>query len=148
MNNTTTQTTGPLPRNPQPYPVLAGRYALAVARVWDLQEIKAGGARPGQAPECIFDTEDGLRLIISRERNPDGLVNLHMSMSAQEGALPALGITDRPALVHLAVNRLRWIRGSVPMGNVIIWVSQGAILHFIFEEKQKGGNHVGSHFIN
>lgn len=75
-----------IPISPQPIVLLQARYSQAVARIHDVGDVMVGAvARPGERPECVFDTETGLRLIVSRERLIDGRVIVHLSASAHEG---------------------------------------------------------------
>lgn len=72
----------PLQFVPEPLGVLQACYPAAVRAVCDA----AGAAlaphrRPARKRQHVFDSEDGLRLIISRERMPDGHVGIHMSAS-------------------------------------------------------------------
>lgn len=75
-----------LPIEPKSYDELKARFPEALVRVWDADYIgkfgKFGGQvdRPGLHPEHVFDTDDGLRLIISRDKHDDGLF-LHVSCS-------------------------------------------------------------------
>jgi hypothetical protein len=58
------------------------RYSACLREIHDVEAIQYSGAkRPGEMPEHIFDFNDGTRLIVSRERFPDGKVWLHVSAS-------------------------------------------------------------------
>src|ERR1051326_8143577 len=69
-----------LPFSPQPLATLQGRYAAALAHVFDC---RAGvpRPRPGELYSNVFDSEDGMRLIISLEQYTPNLM-LHVSASA------------------------------------------------------------------
>jgi hypothetical protein len=72
----------PVPTNPEPLPALRARYARALEHVYDVAGIRDRGLiRPGEVPANVFDFDDGLRLIISREKLLDGEVTLHVSAS-------------------------------------------------------------------
>ena len=72
----------PIDYDPRPLPELQARYAAALEHVFDAQRIKTAGAiRPGECAANVFDFEDGLRLICSRERMPAGEIVLHVSAS-------------------------------------------------------------------
>ena len=71
-----------LPFNPEPLVALQARYPRALEVVYDQQEIaERGGIRPGQVPANIFDFDDGLKLIVSRERDLDDDAILHLCAS-------------------------------------------------------------------
>jgi hypothetical protein len=74
-----------VPMNRQPLAELKARYPAAVAEVIDVRAIIDGLRLPPSAePKHVFDTEDGLRLIISMERMPDGKVGTHISASLHD----------------------------------------------------------------
>ena len=54
-----------LPFNPQSEKILKDRFHLAIRDVYDVMSDKL---RPGINPNCVFDFEDGLRMIISKEK--------------------------------------------------------------------------------
>lgn len=56
----------PLPFIAEPIELLKARFPKCLARIWNPNEINAGGPRPGQFREYIFDFEEGLRLLISK----------------------------------------------------------------------------------
>lgn len=73
----------PIPNTPEPLATLQARYPRCLDHTYDQAAIRdRGGIRPGEVAANVFDFEsDGLRLIISRERSPDGIVTLHFSAS-------------------------------------------------------------------
>lgn len=109
-----------VPLNPEPIDALRRRFPAAIAEVIAHEDIFSGRRpAPSGEPAHVFDTEDGLRLIVSMERLQDGCVGTHISASFHtlEGAgLPwhdaqawifktfaALsGDTRRPRLVAVA----------------------------------------------
>ena len=63
------------------------RYPLALAKVWDVESIEMGTEQsPALDPSCRFDFHDGMRMIISRNRMPDGEIVIYVSASAQMGS--------------------------------------------------------------
>lgn len=75
-----------VPLNPQPLPELRARYQAAVADVYDQADPRMFTEnRPGLNPAHVFDFEDGLRLIVSRERTRRGTVGIHISASLLPG---------------------------------------------------------------
>lgn len=59
------------------------RYSTALVKIYDMLEVELHPSiAPGGKPEHVFDFEDGLTLIISRERTPHGQVVTHCSASS------------------------------------------------------------------
>ena len=56
-----------LPFAPETIESLQKRLPVAFARLWSVEQISKTGDRPGLYREYVFDTEQGIRLIISRE---------------------------------------------------------------------------------
>lgn len=72
--------------DPQPVSTLRERFQDALAEVFDIESIRLGvGVRPSDCRKCVFDFPDGLRLIVSKERMPDGALFRHFSASAHPG---------------------------------------------------------------
>ncbi len=72
----------PIPNTPEPLSSLQARYPHALEHLYDVSDIVArGGIRPGECATNVFDFEDGLRLIISRQLFPDNVEVLHVSAS-------------------------------------------------------------------
>lgn len=72
----------PVQNRPESLEALKARYGRALEHIYDQAAIEHGGAiRPGEVAANVFDFEDGLRLIVSRERMPDGDLVLHLSAS-------------------------------------------------------------------
>ena len=70
-----------LPFKPETIEALKVRYPAALERVFDVRELTGPvDDRPGLKREHVFDFEDGLRLIVSREMHDRGLC-LHLSAS-------------------------------------------------------------------
>ena len=66
----------------EPVTSLRARYAASLNHVYDVAYIRDhNGIRPGEVAANIFDFEDGLRLIVSRDACPDGRQVLHYSAS-------------------------------------------------------------------
>lgn len=69
-----------LPFQPEPLTALRARYAAALVTVFDCRK-GVPRPRPGELRGHVFDCEDGLRLIISRDRESDSGLFLHLSAS-------------------------------------------------------------------
>lgn len=91
------------PYAPEPLEALQARYAAALEVVFDATAIIEGRAdRPGMFRANVFDFEDGLRLLISRERMPgSALLVLHVSASFR----PECRIADEMRLLSLTMSR-------------------------------------------
>ena len=76
-----------VPWRPEALSVLQSRYAAAIANIYDIEAIDAGHQpRPSNQPQHVFDWADGLRLIVSRDRFPDGRTAIHVSGSLLSGS--------------------------------------------------------------
>lgn len=76
-----------LPFKPEPLAAMRARYPEAVKDVMDYESYVLGTIqRPGQSRRHVFDHEDGLRLIFSRDSSDKGLVFLHASASIESGS--------------------------------------------------------------
>ena len=74
----------PVPFKAEPLGQLQARFPRALQKVFDQFAIESSGAtRPGQLQANVFDFEDGLRLIVSREQRVSGQIVLHVSASFQ-----------------------------------------------------------------
>ena len=70
-----------LEHDPQTIEVLRARYGAAVETAWDTDLLPE--ERPGFHRSHVFDSKDGMRLIISRERYGEREY-IHVSASARE----------------------------------------------------------------
>lgn len=78
---------GRLPFQPEPIASMRARYPAARKTLYVQEDVAAGRqVAPSGLRQHVFDFEDGLRLIISRDRDPTGLVVMHLSASAQDGS--------------------------------------------------------------
>lgn len=102
----------PIPITPESLGVLRARYPRALEYVYDQLEIARDGViRPGEVASNVFDHEDGLRLLVSRERTPKGQVVLRVSASFPEQCRMA----DEMRLLAVATPKSRimqmWLDG-------------------------------------
>jgi hypothetical protein len=120
-----------VPWTPEPVPVLHRRYPAAVAELIDHLDV-AQGRRPAPSgdPAHVFDTRRGLRLIISRDRLPDGRVGVHVSASWYR----TLTANAKLESLHAEISASwRAISGSTrPLE--FIGISGGAVPHFFVEQ--------------
>lgn len=68
----------PMPFQPEPLNALKARYAKALAPVFNFMDTQIKPA-PGMKREHVFDFENGLRMIASREYHGQGKTYLHLS---------------------------------------------------------------------
>jgi hypothetical protein len=74
--------TKPLEIQKEAVKALAARYSLALTPIYDPALVNEGKLiRPGQRRRHVFDSDFGIRLIISKERCPNDSVSLHVSAS-------------------------------------------------------------------
>jgi hypothetical protein len=134
----------PVPNTPEPLRNLQDRYHKAVAYIYSVDSIREGAIRPGEIAANVFDFEDGLRLIISREccEGFNGTV-IHFTASFPSDCQIANEM--RSKLARISKDTLFWeFINSVPgrfaelSGDhrkaVLVGVSSGAIPHWVIEE--------------
>lgn len=74
-----------LPHQPENLASMRDRYGAAREPLYDQVAVSEGRqAIPGELRPHVFDFDDGIRLMVSRERTPDGDVVLHLSASVEE----------------------------------------------------------------
>lgn len=113
--------------NVQPWESLQARYADAIRDVYDQSAIVEGRVEPpsGRA-QHVFDTPDGVRLIVSRERVSNGMTVIHISASRFKGTwapvVPILCAEVATAFAKVAKVRSAEMR--------FLGMSEGGIPHF------------------
>lgn len=121
-----------MPVNPQALHVLQFRYPAAVKERIAAIDTMPGGHLPAPSgnPAHVFDTVDGLRLIVSRELHPNAKTVVHISASFNTPEIAA-----RPAAELMAWIVATWQRiaqsTAVP---VLVKVSDGGVPHFVVEQ--------------
>lgn len=105
-----------LPFKPQPIDTLKARYPAALRKVFDCTK-GVPRPRPGELYSLVFDCEDGIRLIISRDRETESDVFLHVSASFVEGyplwdALKGSGEAGQKRFIEMVEERFRVISGD------------------------------------
>ena len=131
-----------LPFVPEPVECLRARYAAATGELIEIDSVRLGTAlRAGEQRRNVFDSEDSLRLLISREDLGRGPV-LHVSASVQSETPAAekfrWGVQNKglpwacEGLKKLAEARFREVSGEArPL--VFIGFSDGGVPHWIIE---------------
>ena len=120
---------------PEPLQSMRKRYGAAVETVY----IAGSSPRPGQQRKNVFDCDDGLRLIISRDAVV-GAPQIHVSTSVYPGSrLEEMieGGMQIEAFLFFCVTRFGAISGD---GRPITFVgiSEGGVSHFYVEEVTLG----------
>lgn len=70
--------------NPQPLDELKKRFSIAMQKSWSVEKVSENlNNRPGNKQENVFDFEDGIRLIVSRD-SYKGKEVIHVSASFDE----------------------------------------------------------------
>ncbi len=93
----------PLAFEAQPITALAARYQKALEGVFTQARVQAG-ERPGLIRAHVFDFENGLRLIISRDetyKGPEG--HLHVSASVEDRDDCTAAIAIRHMIAHAGI---------------------------------------------
>jgi hypothetical protein len=117
MNYTVIRDPKPLPHMAESIDVQRPRYREAIAEVFDIEAMNLGTImRPGELRRCVFDSADGLRLIVSREAEASLGRYLHVSASLDSDCplhrmVMARGAGMTTFLVE-AVGRYRAISGD------------------------------------
>lgn len=121
-----------VPVNPQPLHVLQFRYPAAVKeRIAAIDTLPGGGLPPPSGdPAHVFDTVDGLRLIISRELHPNGKTVVHISASFNGPEIAARPVAELLPWIVTTWQRL----ADSTATPVLIKVSEGGVPHFIVEQ--------------
>jgi hypothetical protein len=113
--------------NPESMETLRGRYSSALERVYDTKLIEQGESdRPGEHREHVFDFEDGLRLIISRECR-DGKRYLHVS-----GSVKTTKDVCGKTLLQAMMARMLLLNGKSFSGVATAFMSDGGVMHLLF----------------
>jgi hypothetical protein len=76
-----------LPAEPESLEIIKARFPKALEPVWRISKIvKPGAKRPGLYREHVFDFEDGIRMIASRDTDgKETWLHLSFSVSAEIG---------------------------------------------------------------
>lgn len=128
----------------EPLSVLQARYPLALEFVYSAVQIMKGGIRPGEVAANVFVFEDGLRLHVSRERMPDGMICLHVSASIvpdmdlwrfMKEEIRQHGV-DRPFVAWVEHVQSRWKELSGDERKLRLACVVGAVPHYFIEEDE------------
>lgn len=132
--------------NPLPIEKLKKRVPNALLNLWDAEHIARNpdAPRPGEFPNQVFDFEDGVRLIISREKFRQGAIKIHVSLSIMTGGQTYKEIIDKisiaevvdiiEVLTALAKNHIKSINLDGDLD--IIGISQNYVIHWFLTRYQ------------
>jgi len=112
---------------------LAERFSRALDRIYDAEEIsnKLDADRPGLHRENVFDFEDGVRIIISRDRARDKIF-LHLSGISQNGKVSGKDMLE--LMIKRFVNLMR--RPFAGMAEAS--ASSGGVVHMVIPMGENG----------
>jgi hypothetical protein len=120
-----------IPFNRQPTEQLKSRYQEAIKSSYDAAAVTHGQAeRPGTKPQHVFDFENGIRLIISRDHYK-GKEVIHISGSFDSGAYS--GSLKRSVIESRMYLCFCEIAGPIKIGRPIY--STGGIPHWFIEHQ-------------
>ena len=122
-----------LPFAPEKLEALQKRLPVAFGRLWDAAEISRTGDRPGLYREYVFDTEQGIRLIISKDAS-DGEEVLHISGSIDGKYLDHWRqkiIHPQDAIVAVLAS-FKEISGLDETGVAISDITDGGVVHLVY----------------
>jgi hypothetical protein len=120
-----------IPFAPEPIEALKARYPAAVKDLVDSVAVfEQRQPPPSREPANVFDTQLGLRLIVSRDRLPDGRIGIHVSAS-WERDLPAQATVE--SLMAEIAATWRAISGST-RDLELLAVTPAGIPHFFVEQ--------------
>lgn len=105
-----------LPFKPQPIEALKARYPAALRKVFDCTK-GLPRPRPGELYSQVFDCGDGIRLIVSRDRESESDIYLHVSASFVEGyplwnELKGSGNAGQKTFIAMVEERFRELSGD------------------------------------
>lgn len=122
-----------VPWAPEPTDALHARYPAALEPLVDPQAVARGEApAPSGEPRHVFDSQLGLRLIISRERLHTGAIGIHVSASWHRPVPPTSNIDSLRAEIQATWEA---VSGS-SLKLMLIGFSGGAVPHFLVETVQ------------
>jgi len=122
-----------IPFSPEPVDSLKDRFCDSVIDLYNTDDIKAGKIKaPSKKKEHVFDFEDGIRLIVSRELY-NGKEFIHMSGSFSGNLIPELKLKDG---LSLLVDKYRALSGDDKGNAMQYYVTEAGVLHLIYDNKR------------
>lgn len=106
-----------LPFEPEPIDALRARYPQAVALIFALDLMRSSSPPwPGSLRSQVFDCQDGLRLVVYRQKTGRHPLNFHVLASAppESAIMEAIYRGDSPTtFVEAALSRFRDVSGDL-----------------------------------
>lgn len=133
-----------LPITPESYDKLIARFPAAVMKVWEIAQLtdptyraSPSHDRPGLRRENVFDTTDGLRLIISRNaQTVEGrrIEVVEASISIFDTTQWVGKIKNENDILGAALRAFRLISGLVEEGTGMakVELSPNGVVHFLY----------------
>jgi hypothetical protein len=117
---------------------LRERYPAAIAEIVDQRDIVHGMAEaPSGDAKHVFDTPDGWRLIVSRERLLNGQIGIHISASVHD-AEKVISMMQSPHITEmnrLVIRAWQLIAGSARTPRLVA-ITEGGIPHFFLMDEE------------
>lgn len=124
-----------LPFEPEPIEALKRRLHEAFVRVWSVENVEGGGDRPGLHRENVFDTPQGIRLIVSKDTSEqfDGMV-LHVSGSIDRKHIARWKgrIVDHGTAIIAILAAFKEISGLDATGVAQSAMTPGGVVHLVY----------------
>lgn len=119
-----------LPWQPESIAMLSKRFPKALEQTFEVENIVGddNSDRPGKHRENVFDYQDGVRLIVSKDRF-NGNLFLHFSGSLQNGRA---NVSMLPAFIQRFVELSGWTQAE----RADTSVSAGGVIHVILPLRQ------------
>ena len=119
-----------LPWEPEIDDMLQGRFDKAMERVYDIEDMMSqdlADDRPGVKREHVFDFQDGIRMIISKDRTAKGRTFLHVSGSSYNKKL-----TPEELMKSMGEKILELHKGDIS-GVMQAVKTSGGVIHMLLE---------------
>lgn len=119
--------------NPELLSKLQERYLEAIKDTYIQLDVARGiRSRPGSHKEHVFDFVDRVRLIISKEQEPDGRLVIHISGSISDAvprqeAFHPIKLTD--TYIHHIIEHYALVSGNTKE-LIVVGITEGNIIHF------------------
>lgn len=137
-----------VPCNPETLDQARDRYSAAIREVYDLNDPRSFmDNRPSNKPQNVFDFEDGLRLIVSREKWIDRNIrgtHVSASFSVTSTLWQEVKVMANPIMTfrHIAFDRWRYMAGRHPMEirreeETFLGLSEHGIPHWFIRDKEE-----------
>jgi hypothetical protein len=122
-----------IPFKPESIDSLKDRFCDALIDSYDVEEVRKGNIdAPSGQGQHIFDFEDGLRMIVSRDVS-DGQDFIHISGSFGDERLQQLSLEDGLAQI---VKKYAMLSGDKSQRKMDYYVSEAGVVHLLFKNER------------